>query len=642
MRQIKDIILTQSVRVRLFHIVISGLPESGRSTLLKSMLKMDDLSPIKSASGIDLYEAIINQNLLYNTHTWMQASKLQAEVQLTITALMYFFVKQHQLPRFDTKHLEDEAVFDDPEVQKYFETAYECLRQVVIRFESDKDFENVLTGSLSFINIYDIGVSKTVYEFLMACDGRNKNLLVVSCLNLFKYTQDSLKKPLNLTDDQYHGSQNQLHDALHHLVSRIEASSMHNKLTNVVLVGTHADQFMSEKDVKKREREIMEVIKSYASDIGIRLSAFRPEMVTINAKDEKQCEKVKEVLIELLALNKSSFEIDVPVSFIFLRWVLYCTKKMFISREELITYARKSGIDEESKVDDFLEIFRNCGSIVSSPVSSEFLYKYVILLPIEFLHDLDKLYNIHRDESIPPEMRERAKYGILSEDVVRSLWQGSEGTMTLSNFYVSVLINVELMMKLEDKYFVPSLRLRYDTEIPSAESSSLIITSNFSLIPYQKQRDFVKYFTTHFKETISFTDCPFYNAVTFKWKSKSEEVDFKVRFSRDHIELVLDNFAGIPESLAITLCSILKTACVETMNYMCKKLPTLRYKLAILCPKSHSSSLHFVPFDILETAVEKLHCSKCSEDISNFTNLVWVKSAYKGSIRSAIHEDGMY
>ena len=692
--QLKAVIMEQTIQLDLLHLVVAGLPGSGKSTLLKSLFNVS----AKSTLGINLYEAILHRNpLREEDETWVEGSKLQSEVHTILMALAHFFAKQRQLPILEAQAVKIGTVFDDPEVQNYFETTHDCLRKLLVGFETKSSIEKVLSGSLSLINVFDIGVNKAVYEFMMAVGGRNRNLMLVNVLNLFKYNKESLLDPLDLSDREHKGryteSQASMysdHTALHHFVHRMEAaalcldphttiedtasekhgtkstssshshskdpnaivvgtptessssSSSRSKNPNTIIVGTHADKFVTEAECSERRKEVMDLIKDYSDEMCVPDSAYNPVIFSVDATNPETCKSLKRAIVDLLDQNKSSFKIDLPVKYVFLRYVLYSTKNVIMSREKLVEYAQKCGIAGESEVTSFLSIFRDCGSIISSPYHREFLYNYVILLPIEFLRHLDKLFCVSNDDSIPNELRTPTKFGIVSKDLVRSLWQGSfSSVQSYSDLYVKVLQNVGLLFMLGDKYFAPSLRLQHD--LAPVKSSSLVILTDMSLAPFSmKQCQFVQYLTSQYKENMSLNeDCPYYNSLVFSWKKDLQEATINIRFFHSSIEVSVKPRNDAASENLSTLYSSLKTDCVAIMNRICARKNS-KYYFAIVCPYSRGNvkSQHFVKFDILDSNVRELKCTHCEGVISGKEEMEWVKAAYQGSWKSAVHRDG--
>lgn len=647
--------MEQKVSLNLFHIVFAGLPFSGKTTLVRSLFG----NPAKEGtSAIDLYEAIIHRSKLPDTNIWFEGSKLQSEVHSMIAGFAHFFAKEHKLPDLDLKDID--GVFGDPEVQANFVTTCSALHEIVVNIDDETKVERMLTGSLSLINVFDVGVNRAVHEFLMAVEGKNKNLLLVNVLNLSQSDREAMVKPVNLADPKFHRGnygENQINlfkhrSALHHFVSCMQGASLSESASltpNTLIVGTHADEFRSQSERFAREEEVMGLLKHYSTDMGYQPNAYFPDMVSVDATkvdtpksdaakvDATKSENpVQSALLKLIDDNKE-FRVDIPLKYIFLRYVLYCTKKLYMSRKEVIEYAKKCGMEDESEVDKFLEVFRSAASIISSDVTADFLHDFVILLPVQFLRDLDRFYCIQDETSILLELRETAQYGILSQRALEALWQGSDSTnMPTWDFYASVLKNVVLLMELgEGKYFCPSLRVQY-SDVPVRPSSLIISSSSASFSG--KQLAFVKYLSEHHKGLLRLNEeCPNYDCVEFLSTKGTEEGRVTIRFFHNFIEIFVDP-SNISPSHATTLYTILKTDCVAILN----DFSEASYAFSVTCPRSSlkPTDCHFVPFDILDDSTQSLYCTTCKLDINGVEGIHWVKAAYQGARRSAVQAGG--
>ena len=647
---VKTIIMTRSVRMNLFHMVIGGLPWSGKSELIKSILSPKEKSTTKPL-GLELHEAIIQRSIIDDSHQWMLASELQDNIFTTSILLTHFFSQHSQLPRFKLNESSLQRVFDDDEIQEYMETTFQSLKKMVFRFQNEEEVKSMFRGTLSYVNIFDIGVNNAVHEFLMAVEDEGSNYLLINMLNITKCDREVMKEPLNfLHDKRYKGRYTETvqtmykrHNALYHFMVGLEAAAatrdstrLNSKMEddpkpNAIIVGTHwdTDDIRIDSDtLEQRRKDLMELINAYAHDIGMESTSFLTDMVTLNMSDGREIELLKNKIIDLMEQNKKFFEVEIPLRFYFLRWVLFNTKKLFISREELTKYAKKLSMESEEEIRKFLDIFRGCGSIISSPLEKEFLYNYFILLPIEFVRGLDRLYSVHTDTSLPEEIRKPTQYGIVSDELVRSVWQGPpEGSLSPSEFYVNVLKNVGLMMDLNGKYLMPSLKLEYDDSKPKPDS--LIITANKSAVSFRKQCSFLNEFISNplLKDKIQFTECPIYNIATFDWVADGITAKISIQFNREYIQISVD-------SPSTTARSVLKTACVAIMNRISADKLGVRYEFCVVCPKSG----HFVPFDVLDTSINELKCPKCSKSFS--ANFEWIKCAYTGNIRAVLHYKG--
>ena len=659
---IKKIIMEQSVRLNLFYLVVAGLPFSGKSSLVNSLFGAPHSG---KTSDYDLHETIIRRNKLSGESHWMDGSKLDSVGHTILNAFAHFFIKERQLPNW-TSDNSDLKIFDDPEIQGYFETTYKSLCQLLDNDDASQ-VENILSSSLTLMNVYDFGMNKGMYEFMMAVHGRNRKMLLLDVVDIKKYpTKGKLIRPLNLKDSPYTEEHEisiyEGRSAMHHLLLPMEAAALSSSIiakaesipqsqapSNTLLVGTHADELEKPNECKST---VLEAIKSYCRDMGYQSVCNIPcNVIPVNATDVNDCEKIRKSLLKLIDANKS-FSIDLPIKFIFLHYVLYCTKKVFMSRKKVSDFARKCGIDGDEEINQFLLIFRDCASIISSDQPEDFLYDYFILLPANFLHDLNKLYCVESNKSLLPEHKTAARYGIVDKVVVRSLWQGSDdNSMPTYEFYVRALETVGLLMELpRGKFFVPSLRSIHNgsdvnhKKYVSIRYDSLIIRccSDVTLTPFSsKQCYFVKYLLERSKDFTLVEECDCYNIIEFLWKSKAR---VSIRFFHDFIEVHVDR-SNISPSNAALLYSILKTDCIAILNEIgsISRMP-FDYQFCFVCPNSDLKPIdsHAVPFDILYSSSEEFECEECEQKFHSreVEGIHWVRAAYQGPQRAAIRSAG--
>ena len=633
--------MQQTVRLKLFFFAIAGLPLSGKTTLVNSLFDTPDK---KQTFAINLHEAIIYRQEMFGESYWFESTSIQTQVSSILVAFAQYFAKERTLPSPDQrKTLNFNGLFEDPEIQSYFKKIGEVLLEPVLEINNETRIERILYSSLSLVNVFDVGANKAVYEFTKAIGGRKKHLVFINVIDLYKSDRETLTKPLDLAKypGQYGASQISLlkeRIALHYLVGNMEAASISKPQApdNTLIVATHADQFESESKRCEREREVKDVLREYCSDMGYKCETFMPKMVYVDATDKESCKKVQDALCKLIDGNED-FKVDLPVRYIFLRYVLSCTKKLYMTREELIRYARKCGFKDDAEVDHFLKVYRECASIFSYSGENHFLHSHVILLPIKFMRDLDKLYCIHENETLSDELKGPAKYGILSEQVFKSLWKGlDDKPMPWWDFNVSVLRSVQLLVEVDHgKFYCPSLRLEHSDR--PLRPSSLVISSNNAFTSFSKiQCAFVKSLTSQHDNLRLDEECLYYNCIGFLSKSGEEEGRILVRFFHGFIEVFVDP-SNISPSYTDHLYSMLKTDCIAILNQISESA----YKLCVVCPKSDKKH-HFISFDILDTSAENLHCSMCDSAVadSEVEGIHWVKVAYQGPRKAAVQAEG--
>ena len=648
--QLMDIIMTQSVHLTLFHMVVNGLPLSGKTTLCKNIgLASAGLQTSQCPFGLDFFEAFLKRAFLGNRgHQWMPSSGLWGDA--TTTALLHFLMGQHQLPKFPSTQQVEQRVFDDLEVQSYFESAYSSLRQLSAQCTSENNLGKFLTGSYSMVNVLDVSMGKGCQEILSIIGGQDTNQILLELIDVSKYDVDKLMEPLDLEESFYDHKCSKVdalppQSALHKFVSGLEHASFKNPSnTNCIIVGTHVDQLNSETELYARKSAILNLIKSYASDISLAFAVVKPSIVTVDTRDLMHCQAVTSAIVRLIDFHKKTFRMNVPLRFMFFLKLLHNTKLMFISRSSLIQRARKCCIHDDKEIDEFINIFSRSGSILSSPFQSNVLYHHIVLRPVECLRGVCLLYHMEEDANLPQELLQDIQYGIISKRLMKSIWQGSTGGhMTLSDFYISLLQNCGLSSKCgSDRYYIPSLISKVDTFIPKQDSSSLIVTYG-SYIPYRKLCEFVKYFCSNEKLQTYFElgRSSYCNTIVFSWRSQLDNnAAVTVRFSHSFIEVAVGH---VIDGIAMgTIYSIVKTAVVDIMCQISASIKSFRFNLNIVCPGTKSEpKLHFIPFNILKCSVNLIQCPTCAEklDILNEAHkqrLLWLQAAFTGSPLSAV------
>ncbi len=637
--EIKELIMSKSIRINMYHVVVDGLPDSGKSSLC-CQLGIADKSQVPSGSGgagsvpgIDLYEAILSHaTLSHPDHQWTSFTDLRGKdgppVDMLALGLLYFLVGQHQIPNPEAITKVDSLLFDDPIVQQCFIEMCQYLQRLSVQFTTNEALQKILTGPFSLVNVFNIFENKPMREILQTARGQHPNMLLLDLIDIHKYNKATLLK---------NGNKKFYRSTLHHLVAGIEGASHEKPLCpRCIVVGTHIDEVKSEEEMKRNSREVMKLVETKASDMGVPNGVIHQNMITLDTRNSSQCKQVSNTIVDIVSKYKDMFEVDIPLKFILLRWYLHKLKQQYMTRTELIVHAKKCGVDEKD-VDRFLELFRACASIISSEVEGEFLHDHFIMNPVEFLKELYKLYTMKEDGTIPHEYLTSTVNGVVSLRTLKSLWQGQAGEMSVSDFFIKVIDNFGMLTDIgNDEYYIPSLKSDYDES--SLHPDSLVITSSRPYFPLRKQTEFIKYFrnSNTLKEKVNFwrtsdSGKNFCNVTYFSCNHEKVSTTLKVRFSFQFIEVsVEEKNPGI--------YSLLKTALVDIMNTIGKG--RYRFSFNIMCPNAKD---HFIPFQILGSSIEK--CPKCQFQINNkdeklANRLLWVQSAFQRPPYSVVHPDG--
>ena len=442
---------------------------------------------------------------------------------------------------------------------------------------------------------------------------------------------------------------------------------------SVIMVGTHKDK-LPQGELKQRKKYLKQITMGYAEEVGI-ADVFCPGMECINAKDASDCKRVLDHIVEHVHC-KQDFEYDIPLRYIFFRCFLHGSKRMFISRRKLMGEAHKCGMTNDDEIEEFLDIFKNCGSLFYSIDGKvPILRDYIIINPLQFFRELDKLYHIDTMSfNNKPDLFEdmqNTRLGFVSEDLAMYLWPAEgEGKMTQAHFILSVLKELKIIIPVNGLlktdsgkiikghhcYFMPSLRPDFDEPKLIGESNSLIITHNIAILPSQLLADVLFHVQNCFGTTITFDPKPYCNTICFKWcdSQKLYEANIVVRFLMEHTEISVKFLNHAPHMSTVTrVFSQLKTACIQFFHQISTRLKGLDYELAIVCPNSNrdanhthnppTGKVHFITFHPLATGEQTLLCQTCKELVPSeklpWTRLLWTQVAYMGPSRDTMNHD---
>ena len=656
---VKELILKQKIRANFVQVRIVGLPFSGKSTLLSHLLELKhsqkEHARINLPGGLSVYEAVMMKDKINDDCKWINSTKYDAEALAIGVALAQVYAKSCQFPFYTgfSDVIETQPgvpIFKNPEVNSCFNDSLKRLKRMMKWVVQYEKLDKLMTASLTFMNIWDMGVNKAVYDVLSILSGQFKNLLLLNVLSLKDAQGDGLYRPPDLTVGSRYGGRYshrgddemlmRLHSALKYYVQMIVPTARAPKST--LLVGTLADKLGAAELITTRTR-VLQSVKGRAEAVGI-AEAIHPEMVMINAQDRDEVLRVREVLEGMI--EHGGFEIDVKLSWIFLRCVLFSSKKLFMSRTEMMEVARKCGIESEEELEGFLKLYLSCGSIIYSP-SDEFpkLHEYIILNPVAFIEGLDRLYYAEQSTTVPDKLKAdvmATRNGFLSHALASHLWDEPKENC---NFYLQVLQTLRIIVQVDEilkrpqaageTFFMPSLRPVHDLTMPNDNSNSLIVTYNVDALPFHKQSNFIVYLMGLYKERIQFVPDHHYNVIRFRW-SDPEATTF-VRFRGEFVEIGIEMDESHNQSAhhRAALCSILKTACIEIFNDTVQEFPGLKYDLAIICPNSKppEKRLHFFPFHAMQNSSYRLFCPTCECHIEGADihpeRKLWIQAAYQ-------------
>ena len=645
------------MRANFLQLGVAGLPFSGKSTLLRNILELKSTEKYaRSGLGEDynelsVHEAVMMKDKINDDCRWIKSTKDDAEVLAIGAALAQVCARSHQFPSFmsdTTEAMPSEMghLFGDTEIDSHFREAFHSLRSLWSDLEMRGDLQTLTTASLTFMNCWDVGVNKAVFEVLAVLAPMCRNLLLLNVLNLERDTKH-LFEPPNLGEESlYRGRYTargddqmvmKLQTSLYYYLRNITAvSGAHDRPLNLaLLVGTFADTLI-ESEVKENKTQVLKGVKTRADEMGI-AEATCPGMITVNARDEKDVLKIRAALERMIEEN-GRFEEEVPLAWIFLRCALYRMKKLFMLKTKLLEIAKKCGLKEAEELEKWLELFQNCGSIIYL-ARGRFLtpHEYVVLDPVTFIIGLDKLYYLDQQRDLKEFLGhiQKTKQGFLSRSLANHLWSEDSECYLEILHCLGIITPVDGLLDEVDfdshgNYFMPTLRPRFFPSQLTPESESLIVLFS-SEVPYHKQTEFITHLKREFKKQVVFIPEDYYNDLHFKWTDHETDVSthFHVSFMGEHAEIsVVTPPEGVQNPFSLpNLCSLLKTACIHVFSSI-----TDEHRLAIVCPHSKERP-HFLRFHALLNTPEQI-CGECKEHvvITEGQRSFWVQSTYLVSI----------
>ena len=693
--QIKKLILQHSLRMSLSVVAFGGLPCSGKSTLLRSMLqlKQDQEENVCQLPGLNVLEAAIISNPYTEEKTqWLSAiTKADAELLMLAVCLAQVCAKQNQsLSLLDINEGINviEPMFKSASVNRYFDRVFRHLRELLVKLENEGSLLTLQHASLAFMNIWDIGVNKAVFEAMSLFARRCHSLLLLNVLNL---DRDATKLNDKLDFTLYSGRYSPRKDDQR--VLQVQKAHVYyarfvevcNQLPNTsALVGTHKDAFEGDKqkiaEVKSRVKHLVEEKVAGVAFTDL----LHPHMLVVDARSEGDAKTMRKTVEEMI-FQCNRFEKTVPLTWILLRGVLHSTDRLVLSKSELWSYASQCGIQTTEELDSWLNLFQSCMSIMySSDERLTSLNQNVVIHPFKFIQCLDHVFYAEFSDILKSNTKlekhlDLLQKGLLTYTLACEIWPDDlnstapargENQNVLCSFMLRVLRDLKMCTKVkmaiafdseeqpcsadEQFFFIPSLRPSYSHSHPTQRSCSLIVmASNVHQAPCDIYSEFV-----HFIQQQERTKClqlipdERYDTVHLKWVENElpmAEIEFKMLDFEDMVEISVT----IPEhqfsvqqshdnilSLKQKVCSIMKTTCMEFLHEISQNMNTMTYNTCVVSPICENSPdnsrarVHVVPFEINGVEhLDSLSCYTCGKQapFSQYSDqrTVWITCAYQ-------------
>jgi len=624
-------------------VAIGGLPFSGKTSLFKSLYGRDIPQHTDSNSahrkyrrhidGLDVYELAYIKNPETETPDWFPATGEACHYYMIAMALAKRCAHTRKFPRLTVEGGQQLKPFRNIHLNEHFRSVFEGVRHLLPYLEKQGYPSKLLREpKIVLMNVWDIGVHKALYEVLPLLARACGRLILVDVLDLFRDAECLANQP-DLTDKRYKQDESsivmKLRSRLHYYIriAGLTKSAVKRECPSTLLVATHKDKFPNQGQAEHARKNLEVVVWQKAVDTGIS-EVLYPQLLAVNQGDSHTCGRKVRHTIEQMINRDKKFEIDMPLTWMFLRSTLYNYPNVYITRTKFDKMAVECGLDTDLEKLHFLEVFTHAGSLLYYP-NLQALKENIVLSPEHFLKDLEELYYPKMSSATSvAEHQEEISKGILCGKLAQEIWR------ELAPFYLQLLQDAGLAVNVSDTsvynisckvcsreqhrpdcFFMPSLRTEHTDQLPSPNSDSLFVTFNSEYVPTDIQALFVLNLQ-HEQQDIQLELTKEYNTTvfTFSNSSKWHGIEIHIIVHGDVIEIKVDD--GKSEESVIGICSKLKTICIQILNGVVQYFPGMEYELAFPCPMSASNvnrrKIHYLYFHpVASSNTDRLFCMHC-------------------------------
>lgn len=575
-------------------------------------------------------------------------SEMDCAVQYLSTVCAQYFFHQKRTPSFIDGSISEsiDTLFPSPSNSNIKDTFTKVFKGVQSILQKEKRKDGLVQLALNqptFVNIWDIGVNRCLYQLLPEVASFCEHLVVLDVINLERDVPE-LDEPPVLTNETYKQREDdkyvmQLYSRLEYFMLfagikhwlNNESDEVPEATYEIVVVGTHTIEFAERKEGKAL-RESITLLKTRVSAVANKFGlhgVIDPCIITycIDGDRDRQDKDLTVIKnsIEKLVRSQSNCEVPVDVNWMFFRSLFYNYTNIAAPRHLLRKDARACGIYGDVKLHNCLLAFRNVGSLVYVPeIESSFSNSHVLWNIPLVLEMLDKIFylryyqssnTINLSDEDEPNLK-RYQCGLLSKTLVEKV-ATKQNCQSLLEYIACCNICVNVTVGQEtDLYFLPSLRTSYRNTKP--HSSSLYVvhcTSHYAFCDHLVifPQFFHKVFS--YPDQVDFTPCKDFNVLTFHCITGGKEADVEIVYHPRFIEIHVPSCgSGIGKNLLnLALCSKLKQLCTLVYDHVCAMIYNLTYQFNVLCPNSsETSDPHFIVFNGDEL---KLFCDFCKEYI---------------------------
>ena len=533
---------------------------------------------------------------------WMPSTQRSMHTFACSAAILHDSLLQGQQIELDQSAISGDVlkIFDNDTLNRHLNRVYCDMDRTLRRTDISPELKRVVSSGVVFGNIFDVGFSKGVYNFLSLIASyahRQLGFFVVSIDDIDIY---KLQEKPNLSFPGYNKEK-----PLMERGSKISYMLQFAAATHLAVPKTPLQSpavafiISSNKSLSPEKKEAAKETLGHAlSSEAQRLELPKNivnNILVLNPDDDSDLQQLK-LWFENMVKNGTLRE-NVKLSWIFLRSLFYFTDRMFISKDELEAYALELDIKSDEYL-EFLQTFTEFASIFYIPDIAP-LKNTIILQPVKFVNLLCRLF-------YPPKGSEEAVFdGLFSEQQVIELLSKEAREVivpTLCSLGLAAEVHSNKLQQVKKErrpraysdtlvshfsaslsdsrpslLFVPSAR-RGNLRAQQTSYNSLFIVYDYKFTPPDVQGLFTQRLLT--LSNVLFISTSEVNVVKFVITSKAREYELQVIFHSTYLELIIEYH---DKSELDSVCKKILQCCKRALDTICKMIKDLSYRFALVC-----------------------------------------------------------
>ena len=643
-----DIILNQKVPVTTSLVAVMGLPSSGKTKVLESILrqkvKVKDGASInhylkrkKDEQCLSIYELCALGSSRHEMYAWSFATNRYG----AIFSILCGLIRQYPI----ISSIEFEFGDQEPKsvIEEHFKWLMVNIQNVLKKIKDESGKLTLIQDGISLINVMDVGVNKALYDFL--------SMMLLSCrrhirLAFFSLNRDApnLEKKPDLPSVRYGErkddvlvmqQRSRLTYLLHFATVGYTTKDQNEEETKnaTVMIATKKSSSAGNKtSLDQAKKDIIEQARSRDVD------QFLKNWIEIDIDDGQSITKEFGQRMEDIIKNKyEQLTIQLPLRWIFLRSLVVSldskeTKAIILSKKYIIEIANKLNMKED-EVEKFLKEFTDFGSILYMPQYDA--VKDIVIVNIwEFTQYLNKLYYPQEGETYTTNL---LTYGIISKPSVSKIFYKYPDI--LAENFMKVLTTIAMASKIssgrsilidgqeqpdEVHYYLPLARTHQVYIPPEEENDYAFIEIQSVNFPANVQAG-ISYAIMDNNEDAVLIATEHSNVSRFLFQSKSGSpitIEMIYKGSRTRLRITNNSDDILTSPAAVEACYKVITASCRCLDGKINTIRDLKYSFAVPCCESPDGRCHYLYYNC-----EPQLCDACSA--GNNVRLCWSKAANK-------------